>query len=139
MEAKQQTLRLELLEPSLNLPADRNQMIQVFVNLVVNAINYTPSGGWIALRAETSERSAGRWAIVSVSDNGIGIPVEDQKRVFDRFYRGQAEHFGVSGTGLGLAIVHEIVRQHAGEIRVDSQVGQGATFTVSLPMNERPG
>ncbi len=134
-EAKRQTLQLSLQQPSLRLPADQDQMIQVFVNLVANAINYTPPEGSISLSASTAERDGQSWAIVAVTDNGVGIPPGDLNRIFDRFYRGQAEKYDVRGTGLGLAIVKEIVEQHAGEVTVDSQVHQGSTFTVWLPMS----
>jgi len=134
-EAKRLALRLDVERPTLKLPADREQMIQVFVNLVANAVNYTPPGGRIMLRASTAERAGRTWAVVSVSDDGVGIPPEDLDRIFDRFYRGQAEHFEVRGTGLGLSIVKEIVDQHSGQIIVESQVNQGSTFTVWLPMN----
>ncbi|HLF25459.1 MAG TPA: GAF domain-containing protein [Anaerolineae bacterium] len=137
-EAKQQELRLEMTEPRLKLPADRNQMIQVFVNLTANAINYTPPGGQIRLRAMRVEHAGRPRAVVAVSDTGIGIPVEDQQRIFDRFYRGQAEHFEVRGTGLGLSIVKEIIEQHSGQITVESEVGRGSTFTVWLPMDPAP-
>ena len=134
-EAKRQSLHLRLTEQALYVPADRNQMIQVFVNLCANAINYTPPDGRVELEASTMLRDGRNWAVVSVSDNGIGIPEEDRERVFDRFYRGQAEHFEVRGTGLGLSIVKEIVVQHSGQIELESRVGLGSTFTVWLPMN----
>jgi len=110
-------------------------MIQVFVNLCANAINYTPSGGRVELAASRMLREDRPWAVVSVSDNGVGIPDEDRERVFDRFYRGQAEHYEVRGTGLGLSIVKEIVTQHAGRIELESRVGLGSTFVVWLPMS----
>lgn len=134
-EAKQQVLHLNIHTSPLIVPADRNQMIQVFVNLTANAINYTPAGGHVLLEANTAEQDGRQWAVVSVRDDGIGIPIEDQARVFDRFYRGQAEHFDVRGTGLGLSIVREIVMQHSGEIKLDSEVGRGSIFTVWLPTN----
>ena len=133
-DAKRQTLRLELVEPVLALPADRNQMIQVFVNLAANAINYTPPGGAVTLRASIAERDGRAWVVVETRDTGIGIPAEERDRIFDRFFRGRAEQFEVRGTGLGLSIVKEIIDQHSGHITVDSQVGEGSTFTVWLPM-----
>lgn len=134
-EAKRQSLHLRLTEQALHVPADRNQMIQVFVNLCANAINYTPPDGRVELEASSMLRDGRNWAVVSVSDNGIGIPEEDRERVFDRFYRGQAEYFEVRGTGLGLSIVKEIVVQHSGQIELESRVGLGSTFTVWLPMS----
>jgi GAF domain-containing protein/two-component sensor histidine kinase len=132
-EAKRQTLLLELDATPLWMPADRNHMIQVFINLTANAINYTPAGGQAKLKASFAERDGRKWVVVAVSDNGIGIPDEDRDRVFDRFYRGQAEHFEVRGTGLGLSIVREIVNQHSGQITLESRLGKGSTFTVWLP------
>jgi PAS domain S-box-containing protein len=134
-EAKRQTLRLELVEPVLTLPADRNQMIQVFVNLAANAINYTPPGGVVTLRASIVERDGRAWVVVETRDTGVGIPAEERDRIFDRFFRGRAEQFEVRGTGLGLSIVKEIIDQHSGHIIVESQVGEGSTFTVWLPMS----
>ena len=109
-------------------------MIQVFVNLAANAINYTPAEGTIRLNASTVERDGRSWAVASVSDTGVGISEEDRAHIFDRFYRGQAEQFHTGGTGLGLSIVQEIVKQHTGQILVESQTGQGSRFTVWLPM-----
>ncbi len=133
-DAKRQALRLELVEPVLALPADRNQMIQVFVNLVANAINYTPPGGAVTLRASIAERDGRAWVVVETRDTGVGIPAEERDRIFDRFFRGRAEQFEVRGTGLGLSIVKEIIDQHSGHITVESQVGEGSAFTVWLPM-----
>ncbi|HEY4691000.1 MAG TPA: GAF domain-containing protein [Anaerolineae bacterium] len=137
-EAKQQTLRLELDEPRLHLVADRNQMIQVFINLTANAINYTSPEGTIILHGMIAQEENRPWIVVSVQDNGIGISADDRERIFDRFFRGQAEQYGVRGTGLGLAIVKEIVDQHAGRITVESRVDEGSTFTVWLPANGAP-
>ncbi len=134
-EARQQTLRLEIVDPLPELSADRNQMIQVFVNLAANAINYTPAGGRVNVQASTAEHAGQRWVTVAVSDTGVGISGDERDRIFDRFYRGQAEDSKVHGTGLGLSIVKEIVDQHAGHITVESQVGQGSTFTIWLPLN----
>lgn len=123
--------------------ADRNQLIQVFTNLVNNAILYTPEGGQIEVSTRLSSRplSSGEdgiglpYAVVSVRDTGIGIAPEDIDRIFDRFYRApQAETSSVPGTGLGLAIVKEIVDLHGGHVEVVSQVGVGSTFSVWLPV-----
>lgn len=134
-EAKHQTLRLDGALSALMVPADRNQMIQVFVNLVSNAINYTPPAGLIQVSWTAAEQNGRMGAVVSVRDNGVGISTEDRERIFDRFYRGRAEQFDVRGTGLGLAIVKEIVDQHLGQISVESEPGKGSAFTIWLPMN----
>ena len=110
--------------------ADRENMEQVFINLISNAINYTPQGGRVEVRATTE----GDHLCVEVSDTGIGIPEEDLPRIFDKFYRvksDQTRH--ITGTGLGLSIVKGIVEAHFGSVRVRSRVGKGSTFTVLLP------
>ena len=113
---------------------------QVVFNLLDNALIYTPPGGsvTIELRAEWEE---GQPATVSlcVSDTGIGIPEDDLARIFERFYRVDKAHSrGQSGTGLGLAIVKHIVENHRGHLGVSSVVGQGTTFTVTLPASVAP-
>ena len=111
--------------------ADQGQLEQVLLNLLDNAIKYTPDGGDIAIRA----RQEAKQVVIDVSDTGIGIPSKDLKRIFERFYRvdeGRSREQG--GTGLGLAIVKHIVQLHGGEITVTSEAGKGSTFTVSLPI-----
>jgi PAS domain S-box-containing protein len=111
--------------------AEYNQLSQVVTNLLVNAINYTPSG-WI--RVETRLSASGQWVCLAVTDSGIGIDGEDIAYLFNRFYRGQtARQSNIPGTGLGLAIVQEIVQLHGGHLEVFSQPGEGSKFTVFLP------
>lgn len=103
---------------------------QVVTNLVGNAIKYTPDGG----RIDVHVREEDGFLALHVRDTGIGIPVEDQRRIFDKFYRvesDQTDH--ISGSGLGLAIVKAIVERHGGRVWVESQPGRGSTFTVLLP------
>ncbi|SJZ65579.1 PAS/PAC sensor signal transduction histidine kinase [Trichlorobacter thiogenes] len=110
--------------------ADQGQLEQVLLNLLDNAIKYTPDGGDIAIRT----RQENKRVVIEVSDTGIGIPPKDLKRIFERFYRvdeGRSREQG--GTGLGLAIVKHIVQLHGGEIAVTSEAGKGSTFTVTLP------
>lgn len=110
--------------------ADQGQLEQVLLNLLDNAIKYTPDGGDIAIRT----RQENKRVVIEVSDTGIGIPSKDLKRIFERFYRvdeGRSREQG--GTGLGLAIVKHIVQLHGGEITVTSEAGKGSTFTVTLP------
>ena len=116
--------------PQVNV--DKQLFMQVFVNLIDNAIKYTPDGGTIEVSAEVS----GAELIVHVKDTGIGIPSESQSRVFERFYRvdkGRAREMG--GTGLGLAITKHIVLRHGGRIWLESTLGQGTVFHVALPNN----
>ncbi len=121
------------VEPFGDLPqvrADRGQLKQVLSNLIDNAIKYTPENGTIRLSAAAQ---AG-WVTVSVQDNGVGIPPEDQPRVFERFYRvDKARSREEGGTGLGLSIVKHIVEVHGGRVSLESAQGQGSTFRFSLP------
>jgi signal transduction histidine kinase len=121
------------VEPSPALPAveaDPGRMAQVMENLVNNALCYTPQGGEISLSVEAD----GNTVKLRVRDNGAGIAPEDLPFVFDRFYRAD-ESLQRSGTesGLGLAIAKSIVEAHGGSISVESVLGQGTTFTVTLP------
>ena len=120
------------------VPANRNQMIQVFTNLLSNAMHYTPSGGKVRVRLQDAEQVDGKpMASVAVQDSGQGIPDEDMPYIFERFYRGTlARNNRIPGSGLGLAIVHEILERHGGQIRVTSRLGEGSTFTVLLPLDQ---
>ena len=120
------------------VPANRNQMIQVFTNLLSNAINYTPEGGWVRLQIKGVATPDGKpMMVVAVEDGGRGIPDEDLPYIFERFYRGSlAREHHIPGSGLGLAIVSEIVRRHGGQVDVSSTLGEGSTFTVSLPLSQ---
>lgn len=103
---------------------------RVFVNLVSNAVKYTPAGGSVTVRAGIEHGHI----IIDVSDTGIGIPEEALPRIFSEFYRAKnAKALEVEGTGLGLAIARDAVEQHGGRLSVDSQVGKGSTFRVVLP------
>ncbi len=117
-----------------NLPAvqmDARQMERVFVNLVANAINYTPNNKAIWVRTVVDEDNV----IFSVRDEGMGISPEDLAHVFERFYRtAGARSTQSTGTGLGLAIAKEIVERHGGSLKAESELGKGSTFTVRLPI-----
>ncbi|MBI1927264.1 hypothetical protein HYR99_23855 [Candidatus Poribacteria bacterium] len=115
--------------------ADKHLLGQVFVNLIDNAIKYTPSGGRITLSAEAS----GSEVIVHVSDTGIGIPAEALPRIFERFYRvDRARSRSMGGTGLGLSIVKHILLQHGGRIWAESVLGRGSIFHFALPLSKEP-
>lgn len=119
----------EQLEP-VTLRGDAVRLRQLFLNLVENAIKYTPRDGSVTIAL----RPMGGNAIVEVTDTGIGIPRKDQKKIFDRFYRvDQDGTSGAGGSGLGLAIARWIAQAHHGTIEVKSQPRKGSTFTVTLP------
>ena len=109
---------------------DRNRLAEVLLNLLDNAVQYTPPGGRLSVRARAVEGAVQ----ITVSDNGIGIPQADQERIFERFYRVDvARSREVGGTGLGLSIAKHIVEAHGGQLWVESTVGQGSDFHFSIP------
>jgi two-component system phosphate regulon sensor histidine kinase PhoR len=109
--------------------ADQGRLEQVVVNLLENAIKYTPDGGSVRLFTEDDDA----FIRVSVADTGIGIPFKDLPRIFERFYRvDEARTREQGGTGLGLAIVKHIVQLHGGAVSVTSQAGQGSVFSFTL-------
>lgn len=128
-EAKQMQLESRI-EPGVWVRGDEQQLGLMVRNLLENAIRYTPEGGCVALEvAHVGDR-----AILSVTDSGIGIPLEAQARVFERFYRvDKARSRDRGGTGLGLAIVKHVAELHGGDVSVRSQLGEGSTFTTRLP------
>jgi signal transduction histidine kinase len=111
---------------------DGHQMQQVFVNLIVNAVQATASGG--ELYISTYADAAGDKVKVKIRDTGKGIPAEYLPHIFDPFFSTK----GVSGTGLGLSVSYGIIRNHAGNIKVESEVGVGTTFTIELPAYKPP-
>jgi PAS domain S-box-containing protein len=113
---------------------DRTLIAQAISNLVDNALNYTPPGGQVVLTTGQYVADDTRWVTVGVADTGPGITPDERSRLHERFYRGEAARdFKVPGAGLGLSIVDAIMAQLGGRLTVDSQPGQGATFTVWLP------
>ena len=116
--------------PKVEIQADEQKIRQLVLILVDNAVKYTPDGGRVSVRYESTEKGRVRF---SVSDTGIGIAKEDQAKVFDRFYRvDKARSREMGGNGLGLAIAQEIVHLHKGRIWIQSELGQGTTFFVEL-------
>jgi signal transduction histidine kinase len=110
---------------------DRDRMIQVLTNLMSNAIKFTPAEGQRTIRL----RHMNDELILSVIDEGMGIPPEAMDRIFDRFYRVSRPGQTIKGTGLGLAIVQQIIQAHGGRIEVESEVNKGTTFVTYLPVN----
>ena len=133
------TLKWEIPEDLPQVNVDSRLFMQVFVNLIDNAIKYTPDGGEIDISAEVVETAADvvNEIVVHIKDTGIGIPSESQPRVFERFYRvdtGRAREMG--GTGLGLAISKHILLCHNGRIWLDSELGQGTVFHFAIPIEK---
>jgi len=119
-----------------NLPTakfDRGKITQVLTNLISNSIKFTPAHGM----ASVNVRHQNEDLVISVHDTGMGIPKEALPKIFERFYRVHRPDKQIQGTGLGLAIVHKIVIMHSGRIEVESEVNQGTTFTVFLPLNPK--
>ncbi|MCI6612325.1 sensor histidine kinase [Mitsuokella jalaludinii] len=128
-EQKKIDLQAENL-PKVEIQADEQKIRQLVLILVDNAVKYTPVGGRVSVRLESTVKGRVRF---SVSDTGIGIAKEDQAKVFDRFYRvDKARSREMGGNGLGLAIAQEIVHLHKGRIWIQSELGQGTTFFVEL-------
>ncbi|URJ45761.1 HAMP domain-containing sensor histidine kinase [Paenibacillus polymyxa] len=114
--------------------ADEDLMSQVWVNLLHNAIKFTPQGGSISI----SLSSNGDQAVICIADTGQGINEQDQQRIFERFYKAdQSRARTVGGSGLGLSIAHKITEMHTGSISVSSKVGEGTVFTVMLPLRQK--
>ncbi|MGA7854393.1 MAG: ATP-binding protein [Candidatus Acidiferrales bacterium] len=134
LKASRKDIALEIEVPP-KLPAvrgDATLLRDVLQNLLDNAIQYTPQGGHIRVTADAGDRDA----VISVADTGIGIPLADQERIFERFYRVDAARSReAGGTGLGLSIAKHIVEAHGGKLWVESAVGQGSRFSFSIPLD----
>ncbi len=116
---------------------DPDRIMQVFNNLVENALHHTLPGGEVTINTGTAETKGRNWAVLTVSDTGFGIQPEEIEHIFERFYRGsEPQSRQIPGTGLGLSIVKEIVELHGGWITVCSEVGEGSQFTVGIPFAE---
>jgi signal transduction histidine kinase len=121
--------------PQVMIVADRAQLVSAVGNLLDNAIKFSPNGSIVKISIEVLEDQVN----VVVADNGPGISEEHLSRVFERFYRvDDARSRSTGGTGLGLAIVRHIARLHGGEVSVESTLGEGSRFTLSLPMRRLP-
>jgi len=134
VQAKEKSIALTIAgENELVLSADYDRLKQVILNLIYNAINYTPNGGKVTVAAYNSSG----YIKIEVSDTGMGIAPEALPRIFERFYRvDKARSRNTGGTGLGLSITKHIVEAHDGQIFVDSVVDQGSTFTIMLPKEQ---
>lgn len=129
------TVHLDLGESSLSGWWDESRLGRVVDNLLTNAIKYS-HGGEIVVRLYREARADGDWAMMTITDSGLGIPEADLPRIFERFRRGSNVLDRFAGTGLGLAGVRQIVLQHGGDVSISSKEGVGTTVTVALPMTE---
>jgi len=131
-EQNGQEISLNLTD-SCDMYADKAKLQQVVYNLMENAVKYTPQNGWVKVGLQR----VGRNAVLTVSDSGNGIPKDSLPHIFERFYRvDKARGRESGGTGLGLSIVQQYVNLHGGNVSVASEEGQGAVFTVELPLNK---
>jgi two-component system sensor histidine kinase KdpD len=133
--------RLSERDVTLDIPADLPVLSvdavlidHVLVNLLENALRYTPAASPIEIRGSTQQGEV--W--VEISDHGPGIPATERERVFDKFYRGQGARQNDGGTGLGLTICRAVVRAHGGSIEISSSAGGGATVRFNLPVADAP-
>jgi signal transduction histidine kinase/HAMP domain-containing protein len=127
------TLTTALPDNDLAVKGDAGQLAQVITNLLSNAVKFTLAGGQVRVTAEVADG----WAVVRVTDTGIGIPDADKKDLFSRFFRASnATKQAIPGTGLGLAIVQTIIAGHGGQMTLESQEGQGTTVSLRLPLAE---
>ena len=127
---KQIAVTAEVSPELVPMLADRSQIVQVLMNLLFNAIKFTPREGAVHVRAWSEAGSIS----VAVIDTGMGIAPADLPRIFERFYKSdKARSRSGGGTGLGLPIARHIVESHGGSIRAESQEGHGSTFTFTLP------
>ncbi len=129
--AKSIILKTDIPQPSPEIIADEPRFSQVMINLLDNAIKYSPEGGAITIRAKRVDNNLE----ISISDTGIGIAEDDLPRIFERFYRvDKARSRELGGTGLGLSIVKHIVNAHGGQVWVTSELGRGSTFSFTMPL-----
>jgi signal transduction histidine kinase len=128
---KQMTIISDVTDNLPTVMGDKSRLRQVLMNLIGNAVKYTPPEGWVKVSAEPR----GNTLRLSIQDNGLGISPEDQIHIFDRFYRvRRPETDSIEGTGLGLAIVKSLVEAHNGQIGLESRLGEGSTFYLTLPV-----
>jgi two-component system phosphate regulon sensor histidine kinase PhoR len=127
-------LRVDAAEPVPPVRGDEARLGQVFVNLLHNAIKFSPDGGDVIVRVGPQDEEV----VASVEDHGVGIPRTAIGRVFERFYKVDRARVRGGGTGLGLAIARHVVQQHGGRLWVESEEGRGSTFSFAIPVAEEP-
>ncbi len=131
--AKDIELELHLPERLASLEVDKELMRMAIINLLSNALTYTPAGGHMTLRAEESQDEV----TIHVQDTGMGIAEADLPHIFERFYRARNGAQTTEGSGLGLTLAHQITQLHGGALTVNSQLEQGSHFVVTLPYHHR--
>ena len=128
-------LRVHAGPPALVGRFDRARVERAVENLLSNAFKYSPGGGEVFVRVREDHRADGRWAVVELSDHGIGIPADQRGQVFHRFVRARnAVEAGIRGSGIGLCGVRQTVEQHGGRVGAASEEGRGSTVTLRLPL-----
>jgi signal transduction histidine kinase len=130
IEEKQQTFEIVFPEKLPEPELDKDKIAALLVNLLGNAVKYTPEGGRVTFRVNVSDQHIE----INVEDTGVGIAEDELPKVFDKFFRSQDPRVQQeTGTGLGLALAQEVVRLHGGQITVESELNKGSTFSVLLP------
>ena len=123
-------ITLDVFLPKIMICGDEDLLNEVLINLIHNAIKFTPENGYIGIHLSGNENEIE----IKISDTGIGIAQQDQLRIFERFYKAdKSRDRSLGGNGLGLSIVKKIIDMHGGKIKVESEIGRGTEFTVSLP------
>jgi len=128
-QLQKKALETDISLEAVQINANEEMLSHLWINLLENAIKFSPEGATIKIRLSTDSRTA----VATVSDNGIGIDVEMKKRIFDKFYQGDRSR-ATEGTGLGLSLVKRILELENGKIEVESEPGKGTSFTVTLPL-----
>ncbi|WFD10232.1 two-component system histidine kinase PnpS [Tepidibacter hydrothermalis] len=130
---KNHIIKIGLCDKNIIINGDKDRIEQVIQNILSNAIKYTPDNGVVSINIKEEDEQA----VISIKDNGIGIPKKDVSRIFERFYRvDKARSRDMGGTGLGLSIAKHIIEQHGGDISVESEVGKGTEFKIKLPVDK---
>ncbi|MDY6958945.1 MAG: HAMP domain-containing sensor histidine kinase [Halobacteriota archaeon] len=133
-EDKEHDITLEILQDIPVVTCDEDRITQVLTNLLHNAIKFTPAHGKISVSLNVDQIKGESYAIAEVSDNGVGIPKEDHEEIFKQFYGTQKSTTNEPSTGLGLSIVKGVIEAHGGEVKVRSIVGDGTTFSFTIPV-----
>jgi len=132
-DARQVVVRVETPPTALVIEGDADKLTQIILNVLLNAVQFSPDGGRVQVRCQACSLAHGWFALLSVVDQGRGVPAQDRERIFDPFFSTRAD-----GTGLGLAIASRLMDEHRGYIEVAGSEGQGAEFRLFLPLADAP-